>query len=33
MSDSDYEFLVILHEMIEWYLTQKRGIKEKGTGR
>lgn len=23
---ADYEFLVMIHEMIEWYLTQKRGI-------
>jgi hypothetical protein len=29
MSNQDYEFLVIMHEMIEWYLTQKRGITEK----
>ena len=29
MSNPDYEFLVIFHELIEWYLTQKRGITEK----
>ena len=23
----DYEFLVALHELVEWYLTQKRGIR------
>lgn len=28
-TSADYEFLVLIHEMIEWYLTQKRGIKEK----
>lgn len=27
--NTDYEFLVLIHEMIEWFLTQKRGIKEK----
>lgn len=26
---ADYEFLILIHEMIEWYLTQKRGISEK----
>lgn len=25
---ADYEFLVLMHELTEWYLTQKRGIKE-----
>ena len=25
----DYEFLILMHELTEWYLTQKRGIKEK----
>jgi hypothetical protein len=25
----DYEFLIMMHELTEWYLTQKRGIKEK----
>jgi len=29
MENPDYEFLVLIHELIEWYLTQKRGIKEK----
>jgi hypothetical protein len=28
MGNSDYEFLVILHELIEQKLTEKRGIKE-----
>lgn len=28
MKNPDYEFLVVFHELIEWYLTQKRGIKE-----
>ena len=27
-TSADYEFLVLIHEMIEWYLTEKRGIKE-----
>jgi len=26
--NADYEFMVIVHEMIEWYLTQKRGLSE-----
>lgn len=26
---ADYEFLILMHELIEWYLTQKRGISEK----
>lgn len=26
--NADYEFLVLMHEMVEWYLTQKRGITE-----
>lgn len=25
---ADYEFLVFIHELTEWYLTQKRGISE-----
>lgn len=29
MGNEDYEFLVALHELIEWKLTQKRGIGEK----
>ena len=28
MENIDFEFLVILHEFIEWKLTQKRGISE-----
>ena len=28
MKNSDYEFLVLLHEFVESYLCQKRGIKE-----
>lgn len=28
LGSDDYEFLVLIHEMVEWYLTQKRGIKE-----
>lgn len=28
MKNADYEFLVAVHELIEWYLTQKRGIEE-----
>lgn len=27
--EADYEFMVLVHEIIEWYLTQKRGIKLK----
>ena len=27
-TNSDFEFLVLIHELIEWYLTQKRGITE-----
>lgn len=27
--NADYEFLVTMHELTEWYLTQKSGIKEK----
>lgn len=26
--EPDYEFLVAVHELVEWYLTKKRGIKE-----
>lgn len=29
MKNEDYEFLVFIHELTEWYLTQKRGITEK----
>ena len=28
MNNSDYEFLVMIHELIELYLCKKRGIKE-----
>jgi len=28
MGNPDYEFLVLLHELVEWYLTEKRGISE-----
>jgi hypothetical protein len=28
VGNPDFEFLVGLHELIEWYLTQKRGIQE-----
>lgn len=28
MKNNDYEFLTTLHAFIEWYLTEKRGIKE-----
>lgn len=28
MGNDDYAFLIAVHEMIEWYLTEKRGIKE-----
>ncbi|MDO8600600.1 MAG: hypothetical protein Q7R73_03210 [bacterium] len=28
VGNPDYEFLVALHELVEWYLTEKRGIKE-----
>jgi len=31
--DSDAEFLVLIHELVEWYLTQKRGIKIKDIDR
>lgn len=27
--NADREFMVLVHEIIEWYLTEKRGIKEK----
>jgi len=29
MNKADYEFLTLMHELVEWYLAQKRGIKEK----
>lgn len=25
-TNGDYEFLILIHEMIEWHLTQKKGI-------
>lgn len=28
MGNDDYEFLVFIHELVEWRLTQKRGISE-----
>ncbi len=28
MGDSRYEFLVLLHEFVEWFITQQRGISE-----
>jgi hypothetical protein len=28
MGNDDYAFIIAIHEMIEWYLTEKRGIKE-----
>lgn len=28
LGNSDYEFLIAMHELIEMYLTEKRGIKE-----
>ncbi len=28
VGNPDYEFLVALHELVEWYLTEKRGIRE-----
>jgi hypothetical protein len=28
MKNPDYEFLLMIHELVELYLTQKRGIKE-----
>ena len=28
MKNPDYEFLIMIHELVELYLTQKRGIKE-----
>jgi len=27
-TNADYEFLVVIHELVEWFLAQKRGIKE-----
>ena len=31
--DERYEFLVALHEMVEWFLTQQRGIAEEDIAR
>lgn len=28
MGNPDYEFLVLIHELVEWHLTQRRGITE-----
>ncbi|MGC9599587.1 MAG: hypothetical protein ABSE18_04345 [Minisyncoccia bacterium] len=28
MGNDDYAFMIAVHELIEWYLTEKRGIKE-----
>ena len=28
MGNDDYAFMIAIHELIEWYLTEKRGIKE-----
>lgn len=28
MENENYEFLVFIHELVEWYLTQKKGITE-----
>lgn len=30
VGNADYEFLVALHEFIEWYIAEKRGIAEEG---
>ncbi|MCX6822326.1 MAG: hypothetical protein NTW30_06135 [Candidatus Aenigmarchaeota archaeon] len=27
--NADYEFMILIHELTEWYLCQKRGIKNK----
>jgi Mn-dependent DtxR family transcriptional regulator len=29
MGNDDYAFLIAIHELIEWYLTEKHGIQEK----
>jgi len=29
LKNNDYEFLVAIHEIIEWYFTERAGIKEK----
>ncbi len=28
LENNDYAFLIAIHELVEWYLTEKRGIKE-----
>jgi hypothetical protein len=28
MGNDDYAFMIAIHELIEWYLTERRGIKE-----
>jgi hypothetical protein len=28
MGNDDYAFMIAVHELVEWYLTEKRGIKE-----
>src|ERR1700733_635082 len=28
MGNDDYAFLIAVHELVEWYITEKRGIKE-----
>lgn len=28
MGNPDHEFLVFVHELVEWYLTQRRGVEE-----
>jgi hypothetical protein len=28
IDNNDQEFLVAIHELVEWYLTEKRGVKE-----
>ncbi len=28
MGNDDYAFMIAVHELIEWYITEKRGIKE-----
>jgi len=28
LDDDDFEFLCLIHELVEWHLTQRRGIKE-----
>ncbi|SRR6266403_5958149 len=28
LGNKDYEFLILIHELVEWHLTENRGIKE-----